>query len=708
MGLIAALWFGIGNSEVLYGQEYHFADKIEAYAIGAKYEDGNINVKLLEYNGGNQSIQNKIGNFSTAGSNRMLAIKSGKLGKYTSFGAGEKTKKRYGQLFFRVGKSVPVNSTFVKMTLVDENGLPGPLVWMDPNGFYRYWNKREITSKKKYSTDSFEQITINYDRERKTYEVWVGKEELVKSAVFSAGKFGLPSMMVIGAAWWTKGPHVALEQWYWKVSGDKPFDSYGEAMKRQPKVEIKDSSKATRAGSPFFINLGDYAKGDGSDETEAIQRAFDAIPPRNPKENVTRNHPGGVLFIPRPKNFYGISKTIRVIEKWNTTIRCETPVWGSRGMPVNYYFRWIGPDNGTMFEFRSSKGMVIENLSMTGMDHVSLDRLVEKYKFKPIARHTKGVTGILLGPKAKQRGFQTSMIFDFLRIANVDVAIKLGDFPNGGPDIREITFRNAVLGPFSRYGVIAASGNLANVTFETVSTSGNKGAKAAFRIDAGELLLLNWNGVGRDVDPNGAEVIINAGGIQIIKAWSEWRGPFLKTSTGYPEGGERTYGSVNYPIILEGVRHYDGAWLNEKMRTKNNPVPLSIIYDRQVPLHLIGCSLWGGVQLGAKSQSIIIDQGTVFIDKDSLGFTGEGITKYGRIIHIGTRNPKNKRILEPYVVDRRNTPGTGPPRNGVWQKGDAIINIEPDPTNPAKAWKGWVCVQPGEPGKWVPFGALEK
>jgi len=472
---------------------------------------------------------------------------------------------------------------------------------------------------------------------------------------------------------------------------------------------LSDTAERPREFS-YVVNLGDYAKGDGSDETEAIQRAFDAIPPREWKEGVTADHPGGVLFIPRPPVFYGISRTIRVIERWNTLIRCESPVWGSRGMPVNYYFRWIGPDGGTMFEFRSCKGMVVENLSMTGMDEPCWLEPMKTYNLKPIGRMTRGVTGIQLGPET-QVGFQTSMIFDQLRIADVDTAIRLGGYPDNGPDVRELSFRLAVLGPFSNYGVIAASGNLANVTFETVSTYGAKGAKAAFRVDGGELLLLNWNGASaKEVDPDGAEVIINAGGIHIVKAWSEWWGPFLKTTSPTPpEWTEGTWGSVNSPMILEGVRHYDGGWMHQKVNLKQgNPVPISIEYDRPVPLHLIGCSLWGGVKLGATSQATIIDQGTVFIDRDSVGFTGEGVTRYGRVIHIGTPHPQNGRLLQPYVVDRRNTPGTGPPSSGVWERGDAIINIEPDPKVPAKAWRGWVCVQSGEPGKWVPFGALGK
>ena len=59
-------------------------------------------------------------------------------------------------------------------------------------------------------------------------------------------------------------------------------------------------------------------------------------------------------------------------------------------------------------------------------------------------------------------------------------------------------------------------------------------------------------------------------------------------------------------------------------------------------------------------------------------------------------------------LDRRNTPGAKPPKTGVWRKGDRILNTDPDPKTPAKAWAGWICIEAGEPGKWTPFGALAR
>jgi hypothetical protein len=478
----------------------------------------------------------------------------------------------------------------------------------------------------------------------------------------------------------------------------------------EPGWEAMSAPSAAIAGveahTPFLVNLGDYAKGDGSDETEAIQKAIDALAPLGPKEHWTTNHPGGVLFIPRPAVAYAISKTICIVERWNTLIRCETPVLGTRNGPINHYFRWIGPDGGTMFEIRSSNGLIVENLSMTGLDEACLAPSIKACPSLSVpGRLTKGVTGIRIGPKGQAQGFATTISMNHLTIRDVAVGMQLGDYPNNGPDIRDFAFRNANIGPFSRHGIVTASGNLANATFETLHTWAGPGARSAIKVGGGELLVLNWAGNSDlHTDPDGAEIEIYAGGIHVVKAWSEWWGPVLRAYTRYPEETKGTSGTVSYPIVLEGVRHYCGGFWNEA--EQRNMVPLSVRYDACVPLHLIGCSLWGGVELGEGSQSAILDQGTVFIDKDSVGFTGPGVTRYGRAIHLGTRHSDNGRILEPYVVDRRNTPGTQPPTAGVWRKGDRILNVDPDPAVPAKTWAGWICIQEGEPGKWRPFGAL--
>ena len=46
--------------------------------------------------------------------------------------------------------------------------------------------------------------------------------------------------------------------------------------------------------------------------------------------------------------------------------------------------------------------------------------------------------------------------------------------------------------------------------------------------------------------------------------------------------------------------------------------------------------------------------------------------------------------------------GTGAPQTGIYSKGDIVWNTNPKATD----YIGWVCVVPGEPGHWLPFGAI--
>jgi len=274
------------------------------------------------------------------------------------------------------------------------------------------------------------------------------------------------------------------------------------------------------------VNLGDYAKGDGTDETDAIQKAFDDLVPR--KEGWKPHLHGyphrdiaGVLFIPQPEKFYGISRTISIYEKWNVLIECETPGYQKR------YFRWLGPEGGTMFEFVDDMGVRVEKLSMDGMG--------------------KGVTGIRIGPENRRAGHFKYSSFSSLFIANVGVGMKLGDFPDNGPDIAHNSYRDVFISRFSQYGVMARSGNLANNTFMNLSLAASDGAIEGIRMDGGELLVLHSCLGGGPSDTKGAAVAVYAGGVQVISSWSEWKGPLLYGHTQAPESGRTTSSTVRYP-----------------------------------------------------------------------------------------------------------------------------------------------------------------
>jgi hypothetical protein len=452
-----------------------------------------------------------------------------------------------------------------------------------------------------------------------------------------------------------------------------------------------------RQSGAVIVNLRDYARGDGSDETEAIQKAFAAF---NVKQADQKGYEfreeRGVLFIPAPPKFYGVSRTIAVTEKANLAIRCETPMFAGMSFPA--YFQWLGPDAGEMFFFNFCWALRIENLSLSG--------------------NGKKVTGIQIcdvnRPYAGAHpGAFKQSIFDHLTISDVGTGVKLG-MDGSGADLAFNSFRDVHIDNFSEYGFISATGNGGDNTVSNLMLGAGEGAKEGVRITGGQLVILNSCLGAGPSRTTGAAVAVYAGGVNIYGTWSEWRGPFLYGNPQAPVAGtEKSDSNARFNTILIGIHHYPGSetqfWRRPgggENAESMNPVPVSIDWDFCEPLTLINCSFWGGVKLGPNSRSPIIDIGTTFSNRDGRRFYGEGIEKYGRLVQVGSVAPDNVRAVEPYIVDRRNTPGTEPPRTGAWKKGDCIRNTDPEPAVPAKAWAGWICIEAGEPGTWAPFGRI--
>jgi len=496
----------------------------------------------------------------------------------------------------------------------------------------------------------------------------------------------------------------------------------GEPSKGLPKA---DATTAIQAGSPFFINLADYAKGDGSDETEAIQRAIDAIPSYyNWPESDPKK--GGILYVPRPKKFYGISRTLDFTEKWNITVVCESPAWGARIGPTPMYFKWIGKEgNQPMFSFNTVIGAQIINLSLDGR---RLEADKKRYKIIGEAKskaldpaygkpRATGLVGVYIGPTKEQEialgsypGIAKNIFIQNLRIRGCDVGIWIGGYQKQS-DTAHIRITNAHIDNCGSHGVVVNS-TMAVVGFENtvVQDSGISNVK----LYGGDVGFNQYCGLGSSKDMV-ADIELTGGGLRVVGAWSETYAPFVKADYNW-----HMYPTM--PRVLIGVTHGSPEGGNA-----------SIDYNFPTPLSLINCSFNGDVIAGAKSGPIYAI-GVTF-GNPIAGFGGEGITKYGRLVRIGTpalaspmdsaeraivwRVPPRTapRLAEkgtspswndPYIMDRRNWPGTGPPGDGVWAKGDRVINTDPDPDVPAKAWAGWICIKAGEPGEWRPYGAIGK
>jgi hypothetical protein len=77
-------------------------------------------------------------------------------------------------------------------------------------------------------------------------------------------------------------------------------------------------------------------------------------------------------------------------------------------------------------------------------------------------------------------------------------------------------------------------------------------------------------------------------------------------------------------------------------------------------------------------------------------------------VSIGVNNPNDDVNFEVKgdvrFADKKFTTGTAVPTTGSYSKGDICWNSTPTPDN----YIGWVCIEEGAPGRWLPFGAISR
>ena len=81
------------------------------------------------------------------------------------------------------------------------------------------------------------------------------------------------------------------------------------------------------------------------------------------------------------------------------------------------------------------------------------------------------------------------------------------------------------------------------------------------------------------------------------------------------------------------------------------------------------------------------------------------ISLYGNVA-VGVANPDSRvsfSVAGPVSFDNKKfLTGTSAPETGQFNVGDVVWNTEPAPSS----YIGWVCVVPGNPGSWAPFGLI--
>ena len=85
--------------------------------------------------------------------------------------------------------------------------------------------------------------------------------------------------------------------------------------------------------------------------------------------------------------------------------------------------------------------------------------------------------------------------------------------------------------------------------------------------------------------------------------------------------------------------------------------------------------------------------------------TARTVTVHGRLA-VGVANPDPEfglTVAGPVSFENKKFKvGTSAPTTGDYNKGDIVWNTDPK----ANDYVGWVCINPGSPGFWLPFGVI--
>ena len=87
--------------------------------------------------------------------------------------------------------------------------------------------------------------------------------------------------------------------------------------------------------------------------------------------------------------------------------------------------------------------------------------------------------------------------------------------------------------------------------------------------------------------------------------------------------------------------------------------------------------------------------------------TARSVTVYGNLaVGVTTPDPTvSFTVNGPVSFDNKKfVVGSGIPTSGQYSKGDIVWNDDPKATD----YIGWVCITPGSPGSWLPFGAIAR
>jgi hypothetical protein len=137
------------------------------------------------------------------------------------------------------------------------------------------------------------------------------------------------------------------------------------------------------------------------------------------------------------------------------------------------------------------------------------------------------------------------------------------------------------------------------------------------------------------------------------------------------------YDSVNDIEVI-----IDGNSFGRAVVGTFNTKPLDIVTDDQTRISI---ETNGNITLGQENRDATV------------------IRAYGKL-GVGVKNPREQFEVAGNIrfANKLFVVGDEPPTSGSFALGDIVWNSQPRPTG----WSGWICVAPGSPGLWKPFGQI--
>ena len=161
-------------------------------------------------------------------------------------------------------------------------------------------------------------------------------------------------------------------------------------------------------------------------------------------------------------------------------------------------------------------------------------------------------------------------------------------------------------------------------------------------------------------------------------------------------GSSVTESSLQKLGVLRELQVAGDAAITRNLNTTRLNIGTTSLVDNE--LHA-----YGDLKIG-RHESTEISLGHSIVIGNPENYT-RTVSVYGNLT-VGVAQPDNGFALTvagPVSFDNKKfMKGIGKPTQGQFNKGDIVWNTDPKATD----YIGWVCVTPGEPGHWLPFGMI--